>query len=95
MPVLRDTVPVTLPDPVSTLRELQAPARPDPLQTLDRLATDRTMSLDVRTAAESAARELRAWRAAAADVARYADRGTLAVALDKLCVLADGERWDA
>jgi hypothetical protein len=70
------------------------PSSPDPLRTLDQLATDRTLPLSTRIAAEAAARELRGWRAAA-DVARYAERGSLAVALDQLCTLADGEAWDA
>ena len=88
---------------------------PDPLlQTLDLLAADPALQPQTRIAAAAAARELRAWRAAGAGVARcgsastglqtkirvdvldpttvrpderYAERGALAVAFDRLCAL--------
>lgn len=88
---------------------------PDPLlRDLDQLATDPDLHPQTRTTAAAAARELRAWRAAGAGVARcgsagtglqtkirvdvldpttvrpderYAERGALAVALDRLCTL--------
>ena len=87
---------------------------PDPLlQTLDLLAADPALHPQTRIAAAAAARELRAWRAAGAGVARwwagtglqtkirvdildpttvrpderYAERGALAVAFDRLCAL--------